>query len=228
MFALLLFACTAGDDTSTDDTGSHDTAAADDTGSEIESCLAFHGIRSDSSRWIHVYEQQSYTPDSSYTIDVIAYDADAGTATLRTVDYRVWVDGSQVQNNSYDNNYWCDADGLHLESGSRSIESTNNGTVNAYTQTLTYDPPMFVRPGSLAVGDTWVSETRLTIVKDDGTQQALTVSSAYEVGADGHSYGDWSGLVINLMVDGEAYPRYFQPSVGEYLNGTRVLEIYTP
>ena len=218
-----LVACT-GTPSNNDDSGDSGT----DSGDAVTSCLSFHGIQSDSSKWKHVYDSTSYSDDSVWNIEVTAYDPVAGTATLQTLDFRTYANGANSQDNLYDYDYFCNEEGLFLTELRQDNHTTQNGVETDGTNTYEYDPPMLVRPGSLAVGDTWRSQSDYVATNQDGNHSTGQVDSEYVVAAADVTEGEWTGFQVDLMSDGTAYPRYFKADVGEFQNGFRILESYTP
>lgn len=227
MLLLVSLACTGP--SSSSDSGSTDSGSVStDTGSSETDCLAFHGIRSESSKWVHLNEVSAYTPDSHYTQQVVAYDPVAGTASISTHDYRVWNDGSQSQDNHYVDAYSCDEGGLYRLGSESEIHSISGDYENQYTSTTTYESPLLVRPGTLALGDEWHSATNWTNVRSDGNETSGSAAQDWVVGEVDVTEGEYTGFRIDKMIDGEAYPHYFAADVGIFLNGTRRLETYTP
>lgn len=224
---LLLLACTGPtNDDKVDDTGSADDT--DDTDEGEVSCLAFHGIRSDSSRWVHDLDTTAYTDNSSWIMDVVAYDPVAGTASVSTKDYRALADGSQSYDNVYLDQYSCDEDGLYLVSTEQTLHSVLNGAESDGSAQYQYDPPMLVRPGSLTVGDSWHSAALVSGVDSHGNHVSSEVDTFYVVGAEDVTEGEWTGFRIDRMVEDVAYPHFFKAEVGVFQEGWRILEVYTP
>ncbi|MCP4804766.1 MAG: hypothetical protein GY913_30220 [Proteobacteria bacterium] len=221
---LVSLACTG----STAGPDSQDSGASTDTGSSTSDCPAFHGIRSASSKWVHVNDTASYTPESLYTHQVVAYDPIAGTASISTHDYRLWTDGSQSMDNTIVETYSCDEGGLYRLGNEAEIHSISGDYENEYSSTLTYDSPLLVRPGALALGDTWLSTTTWTNARSDGNDTSGELSQDWVVGEVDVTEGDYTGFRIDQMLDGEAYSHYFAADVGIFLNGYRRLDSYTP
>jgi hypothetical protein len=234
MCALIFFlvGCTSPGD-SQDDSGTtaDDSATEDSEDSEFDAayCLAYNGIQSASSRWVYSWDDSTgYSEDSTFTAEVVAYDADAGTAkvlyaSLRSFDGNVYDADSTLS-------VVCTAEGLAVVR--YEVDGTvelSDGTSDEHSSTAVFDPPELIRPVDLAVGDEWSTASTSTTEDDEGEQTVVTPTKEYVVGADDVPAGNYTALRVDYSYEGGAASAlYFTPQVGEPLTRQRILEEYTP
>ena len=229
---LLAFACTAPDSAQGGDSATSDTSVGvDDTGSEPGDCLAFHGIRSASSSWVyHWDESTSFDSSSINTIAVSSYDPGAGTAVLTERQLKVESDGSYVYDINFVMTYFCNETGLYLDhyEGHMAIESDSG--IDEQSWEVVYDTESFIRPGKMALGDTWQQTASWTQYFEDGSEpRDGAFDYSYEVVEADYGEGEWSGFLLERTTEkGKVYEHYFMPDVGEWKLYQRNLVSYTP
>lgn len=230
---LSLVACGDKDSASTDS----DPAVTTDTGepttdtgepAEVHECLAAHGIASAGSTW--VYEWQSSSRTGNRTAEVVGYDPDAQTATVKTVD--TWSDaGGQASYSGSDwQTYSCGPEGIYLDEHKRQYSGQTAGQSYGDDTTTVYDPPALIRPNTIAVGDTWTSSRKGTETDADGYDSAVDSTVENEVLADGIPLsGGWEGTQIREHFSSESYSDYhWMAEVGVIRTPTAYLSSYTP
>ncbi|MCP4807594.1 MAG: hypothetical protein GY913_10290 [Proteobacteria bacterium] len=234
--SILLFSLVASGDKDTDvtaDSGDVTTDSGDtssDTGepAEVHECLAAHGIQAAGSSWVYAWQSSSRT--GNRTAEVVGYDPDARTATVKTID--TWTDaGGQY---SYFGTEWktyaCTAEGIALTEDRDEYSGSNAGQAYSGDVTTVYDPPALVRTNAPAVGDSWTGTYTGTETDADGYESAISKTIDSEVLDDGIPLsGGWEGTQIRDHYSAESYSDYhWMAEVGVIRTPTAYITAYTP
>lgn len=232
---LLLFSLVACGDkdpdtpsTDSDPQGSTDTGEpSGDTGEPAETyeCLEDHGIASANSFWIYAWQNSGRT--GGRNAEVVGYDPDAGTATVKTTDQ--WTDG---QSNFYSErfeSFVCGPEGIYLAEVSYEYSGSTAGQGYDGAYTTVYDPPGLVRTNTPTVGDSWTS-TWTGTKTEDGFDEAIDTTSESEVLDDGIPLsGGWEGTQIRDYASADVYSDYhWMHEVGVIRTPTAYITSYTP